>query len=312
MSDSTLRVGTAGAGLLGRLLAVRLTQAGHEVHVYDPAAGAPARGATGWTAAGMLSPLAELETADERVFAWGLRSIELWPGILRGLPQPVEFSCDGSLLVAHREDAGAARRVLDLLARKAPPGHQAEPLTAAALRELEPSLRAGPQAWLLPGEGRIHTVQAMLALAAGAPGAHWHWGACVQEVEPGRLGVDGRTESFDRVFDVRGLGARPQLPVRGVRGEIFWLQAPGPGLRPAGRLVPPPTPRGLRPIPWSSARARSKARTARRCRCARRSNCWPRRTASCRRWPRRASSIPKPTCGRPCPTTSPCWEAGRA
>ena len=235
--DSKLRVGIAGAGLLGRLLAVRLTQAGHEVHVYDPAAGPEARGATGWTAAGMLSPLAELETADERVYAWGLRSIELWPEILRALPMPVEFSCDGSLLVAHREDAGAARRVLDLLARKAPADHQAEALTAAALRDLEPSLRAGPQAWLLPGEGRIHTVQAMQALAAGAPIAHWHWGASVQEVEPGRLRIDGRTESFDWVFDVRGLGARPQLPVRGVRGEIFWLQAPGVELRRPVRLL---------------------------------------------------------------------------
>jgi glycine oxidase len=232
-----LRVAIAGAGLLGRLLALRLTQAGHEVHVYDPASGPEARGATGWTAAGMLSPLAELETADEHVFRWGLRSIELWPAILRVLPQPVEFSLQGSLLVAHREDAGAARRFLDLIARKAPAGHQAEALTPAALRELEPALRAGPQAWLLAGEGRIHTVQAMQALAAGAAQAHWHWGSTVQEADAGRVRVDGRTENFDWVFDVRGLGARPQLPVRGVRGEIFWLQAPGVDLRRPVRLL---------------------------------------------------------------------------
>ncbi|WBY03926.1 FAD-dependent oxidoreductase [Ramlibacter tataouinensis] len=232
-----MRVGIAGAGLLGRLLALRLTQAGHAVHVFDPASGPDARGAAGWTAAGMLSPLAELETADERVFRWGLRSIELWPAILGGLPLPVEFSLQGSLLVAHREDAGAARRVLDLLARKAPAGYGAEPLTPAALAGLEPSVRAGPQAWLLPGEGRIHTVQAMQALAAGAPGAHWHWGATVRDADAGRVLVDGRTESFDWVFDVRGLGARPQLPVRGVRGEIFWLQAPGMVLHRPVRLL---------------------------------------------------------------------------
>lgn len=234
----TLRIAIAGAGLLGRLLAVTLVRAGHEVHVYDPAPGPEARGAAGWTAAGMLSPLAELETADERVFRWGLRSIDLWPEILLGLPLPVEFSCDGSLLVAHREDAGAARRVLDLLARKAPADHQAEALTAAALAQLEPSLRSGPQAWLLPGEGRIHTVQAMQALAAGAVRAHWHWGTTVQEADAGRLQfAGGGSESFDWVFDVRGMGARPQLPVRGVRGEIFWLQAPGIDLRRPVRLL---------------------------------------------------------------------------
>jgi glycine oxidase len=46
-------------------------------------------------------------------------------------------------------------------------------------------------------------------------------------------------QRFDWVFDVRGTGARPQLPVRGVRGEIFWLQAPGlPLLRPLRLLHP--------------------------------------------------------------------------
>jgi glycine oxidase len=233
----SLRIGIAGAGLLGRLLAFTLARAGHAVHVHDPAASADDRGAAGWTAAGMLSPLAELETADDRVFRWGLRSIELWPAILRQLPAPVEFALDGSLLVAHREDAGAARRVLDLLARKMPAGHEAEPLTASDLAGLEPSVRTGPQAWLLRGEGRIHTVQAMQALVAGAQGATWHWSSPVEAVEPGVLQLANRRESFDWVFDVRGLGARPQLPVRGVRGEIFWLHAPGVDLRRPVRLL---------------------------------------------------------------------------
>ena len=222
-----LRIGIAGAGLLGRLLAVQLGRAGHAVHVHDPAAGPDARGAAGWTAAGMLSPVAELETADERVFRWGLRSLDLWPAILGALPQPVEFRRQGSLLLAHREDSGAARRVVDLLARKAPAGHQAQALDADALAQLEPSVRRGPHAWLLPGEGQVHSVQAMQALAAGAPNTTWHWGSSVEAVEPHRLQLAGDTASFDWVFDVRGVGARPQLPVRGVRGEIFWLQAPG-------------------------------------------------------------------------------------
>ncbi len=228
-----LRIGIAGAGLLGRLLAFRLSRRGCEVHVYDPADGPQARGAAGWTAAGMLSPLAELETGDERVFAWGMRSLELWPQVLRELGTPVEFSQDGSLLVAHREDAGAARRVLDLLARKAPVQHRAEPQTAEQLAALEPALRSGLQGWLLPGEGRIHTVQAMQALYAGADGVHWHWRSRVDAVEPHALQLadrPDRREGFDWVFDVRGVGARPQLPTRGVRGEIFWLQARDLGL----------------------------------------------------------------------------------
>ena len=232
-----LHIGIAGAGLLGRLLAFMLSRAGHRVEVHDPAAGPEARGAAGWTAAGMLSPLAELETADEQVFRWGLRSLELWPQILASLPAPVEFQRDGSLLVAHPEDAGAARRVLDLLARKAPAGHAVQPTTAAELALLEPALRGGLHGWLLPGEGRIHTVQAMSALAAAAPGVNWQWGSTVESVEPGCLQLAGGAAQYDWAFDLRGLGARPQLPLRGVRGEIFWLQAPGLGLRRPVRLL---------------------------------------------------------------------------
>ena len=72
---STLRIGIAGAGLLGRLLAWHFSRQGHEVHVYDPAPHArPAHdghGAAGFTAAGMLSPLAELETAEPALAALG-------------------------------------------------------------------------------------------------------------------------------------------------------------------------------------------------------------------------------------------------
>ena len=73
-----MKIGIAGAGLLGRLLALQLLQESHEVHVFDPASGPHERGAAGWTAAGMLSPTAELESADENVFNLGLRSIDQW------------------------------------------------------------------------------------------------------------------------------------------------------------------------------------------------------------------------------------------
>jgi glycine oxidase len=151
----------------------------------------------------------------------------------------VAFDTAGSLLVAHRGDEGTARGVVDLLLRKAPATHAPQHLAPAALRELEPAVQGPPHAWLLPCEGRIHTVQAMHALAAGAPGTHWHWDRTVTAVEPGLLRTADGDLRFDLVFDVRGTGARPQLPVRGVRGEIFWLHAPGVALRRAVRLLHP-------------------------------------------------------------------------
>jgi glycine oxidase len=246
-----MKAGIAGAGLLGRLLAFELARAGHEVHVFDPAAHSEARGAAGWTAAGMLSPVAELECADGNVLRLGLRTLELWPRILSQLQLPVEFRQEGSLLLAHRGDEGAARRVIELLESKVAglegrlyakdeAGLHAQRIEAQQLRALEPSVRGPAHAWLIPGEAQIHTVQAMQALAAAtATSAQWHWGCAVAEAQAGVLRTDRGELRFDHVFDVRGTGARPQLPVRGVRGEIFWLQAKGVELRRPIRLLHP-------------------------------------------------------------------------
>jgi glycine oxidase len=251
-----MHIGIAGAGLLGRLLAFELARSGHSVEVFDPAPGpqAPVGGvyAAGWTAAGMLSPTAELESADENVFALGLRSLELWPGIVAALDQPVQLHRRGSLLLAHRGDEGAARRVVDLLQHKAPRDHAPQALDSAALRDLEPAIHGTVQAWLLPHEGQIHSVQAMAALAhaANAAGAHFHWGITVRRLQAGEIHTPQGPQKFDCVFDVRGTGARPALPersttdgftpeVRGVRGEIFWLHAPGVSLQRPVRLLHP-------------------------------------------------------------------------
>jgi glycine oxidase len=262
-----MHIGIAGAGLLGRLLAFELARTGHSVEVFDPAPGPQAPGAgvyaAGWTAAGMLSPTAELESADAHVFELGLRSLELWPTIVAALGQPVEMHRRGSLLLAHRGDEGAARRVVDLLQHKAPLGHAPQALDAAALREIEPAIHGAVHAWLLPHEGQIHSVQAMAALAqtADAAGAHFHWGVTVQRLQAGEIHTPKGLHTFDWVFDVRGTGARPaqaeRAPgdgftpdvrgedegftpqVRGVRGEILWLHAPGVLLQRPVRLLHP-------------------------------------------------------------------------
>jgi glycine oxidase len=236
-----MKTGIAGAGLVGRLLAFQLARAGHSVEVFDPAPHAEARGAAGWTAAGMLCPVAELQCADEHVFALGLRSLELWPQIAGQLDMNVEVRREGSLLFAHRGDEGAAARTVDFLTRKAPAGFEPQAISMEQVRELEPAVQGPAHAWLLPGEGSLHTVQAMQALAATAArtGVRWHWGHPADRVEPGTLWVNGQRHGFDWVFDARGVGARPDLPVRGVRGEVFTLHAPGVSLRRPLRLLHP-------------------------------------------------------------------------
>ncbi len=252
----TLRIGIAGAGLLGRLLAWHFSREGHAVHVFDPAPHPhPAHdghGAAGFTAAGMLSPLAELETAEPALAALGWQSIAHWQAIVQRLGTP-HFAQNGSLLVAHGTDLGAARRMLAHLDRPAElqaagfPAHaRAQALDATALAALEPDLHGsnGPlHAWLLPGEGHIDTVATLQALQANAKGVQWHWAQAVRDLSPGMVwpgqGAGPTPLRFDLVCDVRGVGARPTLPVRGVRGEVVWLHAPGVRLQRPVRLLHP-------------------------------------------------------------------------
>lgn len=248
-----LSIGIAGAGLLGRLLAWQLCQQGHRVSVFDPAPDAlprfDGRGAAAFTAAGMLSPLAELDCASPEVARLGLRSLLLWPRILASLPQTPFFSQKGSLLVAHRSDLGAARRVLSRLEQAPPDMPPPQALDATQLNQLEPALHGVAHAWLLPGEGQIDPPSTLAALheQARLRGVQWHWGATVESVQPGRLQLQGSASDlrFGVVFDVRGLGARSiQQPgstptLRGVRGETVWLHAPGHGLTRPVRLLHP-------------------------------------------------------------------------
>ena len=280
-----MRIGIAGAGVLGRLLAWQLSLAGHAVTVFDPASGpeAPPTGqlaggapfAAGFTAAGMLSPIAELDNAGPDIARLGWRSLALWREVAdilcaEGCRSPL-FEQRGSLMLAHGADLGAARRVLARL-ETAPalavdlPAPQ--PLGRAALANLEPALAPGLHAWLLPGEAQVMPRDMLHALAVHAPNVHWCWGERVERVEPGVLHVAGEGPvRFDLAIDVRGVNSahpraacgvtpsrgRQQWPgeagsalalggemtVRGVRGEVIWLHAPGVKLQRPVRLLHP-------------------------------------------------------------------------
>jgi len=271
------RVGIAGAGIAGRLLAFQLARLGHEVEVFDlaPDAAAPegqqAHVAAAFTAAGMLSPLAELEHAPADIAGRGWRSLDLWPGVVAALgpryDTPSLFRRNGSVLVAHAGDLGATQRVLARMkaanARSAreraldvaetehpttlqlhprqdrPPQRDPQALTPEALQALEPALLPGLQGWLLPGEGQVDASRLLPALVAESKDVRWHWGSRVVHVEPHALHVAGRLPlQVDFAVDTRGLGGRgAHLSLRGVRGELLWLHAPGLDLRRPVRCI---------------------------------------------------------------------------
>ena len=228
------RIGIVGAGLVGRVLALSLRQRGHHVSLYDladPFDETPA----GMTAAGMLAVFAELESAESEVFAIGQRSIELWPQLLAQLNSPVAMDMSGSLVLAHHGDRAELQHFMNELQRKVPEASEIQRLNATQLAALEPELSQHSEGFYLPQEGWVDA-QSFMRISAETlladESVTWHSSTPIDSVE-------SLKDEFDWVFDCRGLGAKEAFKVRGVRGEVLWLEAPEVNLKHAVRLMHP-------------------------------------------------------------------------
>jgi glycine oxidase len=238
-----------GAGLMGRLLAHALAQAGHRVDVFE-AQGEDAQGAAARVAAAMLAPLAESAITEPCVVQMGEYAIDRWQTLTSELPEPVFFQRNGTLIVWHRQDQSEARRFAQLMVRN----QQRQPSLAAPLAlnaegigTHEPALvQRFHEALYLPGEGQLDNRQLLSALLASlkAQGVtlHWHSAVGPHDFRAGEMGQP------DWVFDCRGLGARTDWSqLRGVRGEVLRLHAPDVTLQRPTRLIHPRYPLYIAP-----------------------------------------------------------------
>jgi glycine oxidase len=229
-------VAVIGGGLCGRLVAWRLAGAGCRVALYERGDAAGTQSAA-WVAAAMLAPLAEAASAELLITQLGAASLDSWPRIIAELPEPVFFQRNGTLVVWHHSDRNEA----PLFERRVRANAPAELLdggllafSGAQINAAEPALAGRfAQGWLLPHEGQLDNRQVLAALAAGLDerGVETHW----------NTPVDDRALPAARVtIDCRGLGAKPVLPtLRGIRGEVARVRAPGIGLARPVRLLHP-------------------------------------------------------------------------
>jgi len=238
------RFAIVGAGLMGRLLAVELAQAGGQVYLYDQG-GPDAALSAARVAAAMLAPLAESAITENNVVNMGVHSLSRWPEIIAKLASPVFFQQNGSLILWHRQDANDAERFVKHLQKNQhsnPVLTEPELLDSKRLMEIEPSVADRfNQGLYLPNEGQLDNRQLLNALAlelSNLPvNLHWH-----QSPEPLALEQSGQ---YDWVIDCRGLGAKEDWSetkgnyLRGVRGEVIRLYAPEVNLRRPTRLIHP-------------------------------------------------------------------------
>ncbi|MER2491408.1 glycine oxidase ThiO [Catenovulum sediminis] len=249
-----MKIAVVGGGLMGRLMAWRLSHAssGCQVELFDKGM-ASGTGSTGYIAAAMVAPVAESVIAGPLVTQLGFRTLQLWPALLADLELPVFYQQAGSLILAHAQDRG------DLLSfqQRLKNSNALKTLNARQIAELEPELGYRfNQGLYIENEAQIDNrklYQALLeALQQNAVKMHWQKPVVVE----GNTIVCGtQTMQYDWVIDCRGMGAKADMQntrerqLRGVRGEVARVYAPEVNISRPIRLMHPRYPIYIVPKP---------------------------------------------------------------
>jgi len=237
-----MNIGIAGVGLVGRVLALNLLRQGHTLTLFDEDT-AYGEKAAGMTAAGMLAVFAELESAESVIFDHGNRSIALWPDLLEQVGVADAYQQTGSIITAHPQDYNELDHFIETLKSKVPEAAEIKLLDRRELTQLEPDLEQHAKAFFIPQEGQVDAQRFMQA-SSDYLLAHvdvtWKQNMKVLDVSQEGISTKDRVEVFDWVFDARGLGASDQVEnLRGVRGEVLWLDAPEVNITRPTRMLHP-------------------------------------------------------------------------
>ena len=237
-----MNIGIAGVGLVGRVLALNLLQRGHTLTLFDEDT-AYGDNAAGMTAAGMLAVFAELETAESNIFKYGKSSIALWPSLLEQIGIADAYQQEGSIITAHPQDYSELDHFIETLKSKVEEASEIRLLDRRELTVLEPDLEQHAKAFFIPHEGQVDAQKFMKASSdylLSHPDVIWYQESKVMDVSIGTIFADNKVQTFDWVFDSRGLGAKEQVDdLRGVRGEVFWLDAPEVNISRPTRMLHP-------------------------------------------------------------------------
>ena len=244
-----------GAGLMGRLLTLELLNRGRKVSLYD-AKGPDASGSAALVAAAMLAPMAESAITEMGVVQMGRHGLHRWPQLIEPLPEHVFLQQKGTLILWHSADRHEAQRFHQIMEQthlREPLLERAVVLNSEGIEALEPTLTNRFQKGLyLPSEGQLDNQQLLSALgkalypfeAKGQLQLHWNQARSSEDFPASTTARKGSIE----LFDCRGLGAKAQWQgLRGVRGEVIRIHAPGVQLSRPTRLIHPRYPLYIAP-----------------------------------------------------------------
>ena len=238
----TMNIAIVGSGLVGRVLALNLLKDGHTLTLFDKESKEGVT-AAGFTAAGMLAPFAELETAESIIFEYGKRSIELWNDLMKEVGVYDGFKELGTIITAHPQDVSELDHFIGTLKSKVEEAKEIKLIDSQALAKLEPDLAQHQHSFYIKDEGHVDS-QRFIAFSTNYldmnPNITWREFTKVDKLEPKTIYIGDKTEHFDWVFDARGLGAKEYFKdLRGVRGEVIWVESKEIDIKRPTRLLHP-------------------------------------------------------------------------
>ena len=219
-----MKVGIAGAGIIGQLLAFRLINEGFQITLFDD----NLNRATSRVAAGMLSPITELEKCDTIIFQLGYDALTIhWPHLMAQLDSAIYFKKEGSVVLAHANDVHELSRLIRIIQSKLPDHKHYQKLDQSTIHQLEPEIKSFYHGLYVPHEGQVDAQAVLLALQNTLIKRATYLPSYVQSVDPYEIKTKDQSYHFDLVCDCRGIGAKKQFSdLHSIRGELIWVHAP--------------------------------------------------------------------------------------
>ncbi len=240
-----MKIGIAGAGLVGRLATYYLQKRDCDVTLFEGETGSSG---VGRIAAGMVAPYSEYDIPTKDLLGLGLTSLECWNDIAKGLNTPSLYSLFGSLTVAFRQDHGELshlKRRLDTVS------DTISLLDSEQIQQVETEIsRSDLQGFFLKDEGHVNVPEFYLQTDKLLNKKNCLIPESAISIAPKQIKTKNKNHPFDWTIDCRGLGAKDVFPqLRGVRGELIVLHAPEVNITRPLRFLHPRYPLYLVPRP---------------------------------------------------------------
>lgn len=225
MEQNSKKIAILGAGITGLTLAIALSEAGHDLTIYD-GGGFPAKNASA-VAGGMVAPYCEADFIPKTHQRLSETAISRWQDVVKLLGDESLLNVQGSLALAHGSDIHMLKRFIEHL----PDGSYQEVQIDG---QIEPDLAGRfDKCYLVSDEAHIDPVKMLRKMVeylyvARSTFKHEY----VQEKDV--------QDEFDLIIDARGMGAENiQKDLRGVKGEILTVRNPEFSLKRPVRLMHP-------------------------------------------------------------------------